>query len=88
MSRTIEEIRGEISAAKDSVWVITDTIQKLTDGAEATANLKGDIQRNVDHLKIVVAKEDVTGSGEDISELNSGITTGEAKLAENIWPAE
>lgn len=88
MSRTIEEIRGDINAAKDSVWVITDTIQKLTDGAEATNNLKGDIQRNVNHLKLVVAKEDVTSSGEDISELNSSISAGEAKLAENIWPAE
>lgn len=87
-TRTIEQIRGELTIAGDSIWVIEDSIQKLTDGAVATTDLKNTIQRNVDHLKIIVAKEDVVTSGEDTSTLSAAIATGEAKLAENIWPAE
>lgn len=87
-TRTIEQIREELTIAGDSIWVIEDSIQKLTDGAVATTELKNSIQRNVDHLKIVVAKEDVVTSGEDTSTLSAAIATGEAKLAENIWPAE
>jgi len=86
--RTLEQIQNYINRAKDSVWVITDVIQKLTDGAAPSKSLKGDIERNVGHLKIVVDQQDVIDSGEDISELQSGISAGESKLAENIWPAE
>lgn len=84
--RTLEQIQGTIRAARDSVWVISDEIQKLADGQPATTERKGNIERNVSHLKIVVADQEIIDSGEDISDLNAAITTGEAKLAENIWP--
>lgn len=83
--RTLEQIQGTIRAARDSVWVISDEIQKLADGAPATTERKGNIERNVSHLKIIVADQEIIDSGEDISDLNAAITTGEAKLAENIW---
>lgn len=86
--KTVEQITQTITAAKDSVWVIEDTIAKLAEGAEPTKQLKGNIDRNVAHLKLVVADEEISGSGQDISSLQSGITAGEAKLAENIWPTE
>lgn len=88
MARTIEEIRGIIKAAKDSVWVVEDAIQRLTDGATADKDLKDNIQRNVDHLKHIVADEEIVASGENLSELTAGIAAGEAKLAENIWVEE
>jgi hypothetical protein len=87
-TRTPEQITQTITAAKDSVWVIENTIEKLTNGSTATQQLKGDIDRNVAHLKIVVADEEIANSGQDISELENGIALGEAKLAENIWPTE
>lgn len=83
--RTLEQIQGTIRAARDSVWVISDEIQKLADGQPATTERKGNIERNVSHLKIIVADQEIIDSGEDISDLNAAITTGEAKLAENIW---
>ena len=85
-ARTLEQIQGTIKAARDSVWVITNSIQQLTDGKTATAELKGNISRNVEHLKIIIADPEVVASGETITDLVAAIATGEAKLAEAIWP--
>jgi hypothetical protein len=78
---TAEQITRTITAARDSVWVITDTIQKLDSGATLTEDLKNNIQRNVDHLKIIVAKDQIISSGQDISDLNAAIVAGEEKIA-------
>jgi hypothetical protein len=86
--RTIEQIRETIKAAKDSVWVINDSIEKLTNGQEPSNELKNNIQSNVDHLKLVVADVEITASGEDISELTAGISAGEDKLSSTTWPTE
>ena len=86
--RTLEEIQATIRAARDSVWVINDTIAKIADGATPSNELKGNIERNVGHLKLVVADPEVVTSNEDISDLHAAITAGEAKLAEDIWPAQ
>jgi hypothetical protein len=85
---TLEEIQGTIRAARDSVWVIEDTIQKLSDGETPDKEKKGNLERNVGHLKIVVGSADVVASGEDISDLNAAIAAGEAKLSQNIWPTD
>lgn len=79
---TQEEIQGTIRAARDSVWVVNDSLEKLTNGAEPTDEIKSDIDRNVSHLKLVVANPEIANSGEDISDLYQAITAGEAKLAE------
>lgn len=79
---TLEEIQGTIKAARDSVWVIEDSLQQLTEGAEPSDEIKNAIDRNVSHLKLVVANTEITNSGEDISDINAAITAGEAKLAE------
>lgn len=86
--RTPEQIQATIRAARDSVWVINDEIAKLDAGQPATDERKGNIERNVAHLKLVVADPEIANSGEDISDLHAAIAAGEAKLAENIWPAE
>jgi predicted nucleic acid-binding Zn-ribbon protein len=83
--RTLEQIQGTIRAARDSVWVVTDEIQKLADGQPANKERKDNIERNVAHLKLVVADQEIIDSKEDISDLQAAIATGEAKLAENIW---
>lgn len=82
MSMTQEQIQGTIKAARDSVWVVNDSLEKLTNGAEPTDEIKGNIDRNVSHLKLVVGNPEITNSGEDISDLYQAITAGEAKLAE------
>lgn len=87
-NRTLEQIQRYIQVARDSVWVIEDSIQRLTNGETPSNNLKGNIDRNVAHLKLVVSAQDVINSGETISDLVAAIAAGEAKLAENIWPTE
>ena len=82
---TLEEIQGTIRAARDSVWVITDSLEKLSNGETPSDSIKGNIERNVAHLKIVTSSSHVTNSGENIADLLNAIVVGEAKLAENIW---
>lgn len=79
--RTLEQIQGTIRSARDSVWVVTDEIQKLTERGELTEDGRGNIERNVGHLKLVVADTELVASGEDISDLLAAITAGEAELA-------
>jgi hypothetical protein len=86
--RTLEQIQGTIRAARDSVWVVTDEIEKLAEGQPANKERKGNIDRNVAHLKLIVADQEIIDSGEDIADLHTGIAAGEAKLAEDIWPTE
>lgn len=57
MARTIEEIRGTISAARDSVWVVEDFISKIAGGQTPNEELKGNIERNVAHLKLVTSNQ-------------------------------
>jgi hypothetical protein len=86
--RTLEQIQGTIRAARDSVWVVTDEIEKLAAGQPANNERKGNIERNVAHLKLIVADQEIIDSGEDIADLIAAIAAGEAKLAEAIWPTE
>ena len=78
--KTIEQIKSIIKTAKDSVWVINDEIQKKTQRGSLTDEGKVSIQRNVDHLVIVMADTEITGSGEDVSELVAAITAGKLAL--------
>lgn len=82
--KTLEEIQGTIRVARDSVWVITDTLEKIA-GENYTEELKGNLERNVGHLRLIVADEEVATSGENIADLEQAITDGEAALA--AWPA-
>ena len=85
--RTLEEIQATIRAARDSVWVINSTIASLNEGKLANASRKSDIDRNVSHLKLVVADPEILASGQDIGDLFTAIEEGEAKLGEDIWSA-
>lgn len=78
---TQEQILGTIRAARDSVWVITDSLEKLAaNNNNLTNELKGNIERNVGHLKLVVSNPEIANSGENISDLNQAIADGEAVL--------
>jgi hypothetical protein len=69
---TAEEIARHYSAAMDSVNLINEVIADPT----AYASNETVIQRNVDHLKIMVAKDYWTT--EDLTPFNDAITAGEA----------
>ena len=94
MAQTVAEC---LTAATDSVTVITDI---NTNGANSTyimpdltqAEINEVVQRNVDHLEIILAYEpvdsdddtpDVKGSSDDKSSYTGAVTTGKAYIAAN-----
>jgi hypothetical protein len=82
---TPEQVTRYITAARDSVTVINEQLSLLAAGRTPSRNIKGNIERNVGHLEIVVAKQEVIDSEHDISDLHTAITAGKAKLEEGIW---
>jgi len=80
----LEEIQGAIRVARDSVWVVTDTIAKIA-GENYTEEHKGNLERNVGHLRIITGNAEIVESGEDIADLLQAIEDGDAALAS--WPA-
>ena len=97
MAQTVAEV---LTAATDSVTVINDINSKgkkseyVGGSAEADTNMSqadinGVVQRNVDHLEIILAYDgendtpDVKGSSDDKSSYTGAITTGKAYIAAN-----
>jgi len=86
-NQTVAEV---LSAADDSVTVINDINTNGSDSEYVAEGLTQDeindiVQRNVDHLEIILAytDPDVAGSSEDKSSYNNAITTGKAYIAAN-----
>ena len=88
--QTVEQV---LTSADDSVTLIND-INTNGSSSEYVEGLNQDeindtVQRNVDHLEIVLAYDgsngqpDVAGSSEDKSSYTSAITTGNAYIAAN-----
>jgi hypothetical protein len=69
---TSDEIAAHYSAAMDSVNLINAVISSPDD----YANDETVLQRNIDHLKIMVAKDYWTT--EDMAPINAAIAAGEA----------
>lgn len=80
--RTQEELMKTITVARDSVWVVNNEIEKKTQRGQLTAEGKGNIERNVAHLEIIMADSEITGCGEDVSDLAAAIVAGKAALEE------
>tara|TARA_Y100000004_G_scaffold153691_1_gene177568 strand:- start:7 stop:273 length:267 start_codon:yes stop_codon:yes gene_type:complete len=86
-NQTVAEV---LSAADDSVTLINDI---NTNGSDSEYVMEGStqdeindmVQRNVDHLEIILAytDPDVAGSSEDKSSYNNAIATGNAYIAAN-----
>lgn len=77
-----ESVNNTVHAARDSVWVINDELQKMSDRGELTADGRGNIERNVGHLETVMSNPRVVELGGDLSDLTAAITNGKAALAE------
>jgi hypothetical protein len=77
-----ERVDGTVRAARDSVWVINDELEKKQQRNELTAEGRGNIERNVAHLEIVMSDPQVVELGGDLSDLTAAITDGKAALAD------
>lgn len=78
---TQEEIEGTVRAARDSVWVVNDELAKLANNLPWNNERKGNIERNVAHLELVMANPQISGSGLDLSDLTAAINAGKQELA-------
>jgi hypothetical protein len=77
-----ERVDGTVRAARDSVWVINDELEKKQQRNELTAEGRGNIERNVAHLEIVMSDPQVVELGGDLSDLTAAIIDGKAALAD------
>jgi hypothetical protein len=77
---TQEQIEGTVRAARDSVWVINDEIAKLANNMPWNNERRGNIERNVAHLELVMANTQISGSGLDLSDLTAAIAVGKQEL--------
>lgn len=75
-----QRVDATVRAARDSVWVVNDEIQKKADRGELTQEGRGNIERNVAHLEIVMSDPKIVELGGDLSDLTAAITNGKAAL--------
>lgn len=78
---TQEQIEGTVRAARDSVWVVVDELSKLANNMPWNDERKGNIERNVAHLELVMANPQISGSGLDLSNLIAAIEAGKQELS-------
>ena len=77
---TAEEIAQHYSAMGDSVTLINDIIAGDAFADDDAADKQGCVDRNVEHLEIMVAKDYWTS--EDMTAVNAAVTSGKAYTAQ------
>jgi hypothetical protein len=77
---TQEQIEKTVRVARDSVWVINDEIAKLANNMPWNNERRGNIERNVAHLELVMANTQISDSGLDLSDLTAAIAAGKQEL--------
>ena len=79
MDKTTEEIAQDFTAMGHSVTLITDIIAGNAMANETAEDKQGCVDRNVEHLEIMVAKDYWTD--ESMTAVNSAITAGNGYTA-------
>ena len=72
--RTTEQLAQDYSAMGDSVAVITDVIAGDSMAEDDAEDRQGCVDRNVQHLELMVAKDD--WGSEDMTAVNAAISAG------------
>ena len=79
MARTTEELAQDYSAMGDSVSLITDVIAGNCMAEDDAAYRQGCVDRNTQHLELMVAKED--WGSESMTATNAAISAGNGYTA-------
>jgi len=77
--KTAEDIAQDFTAMGDSVTLINEVIAGTQMADESAEDRQGAVDRNVEHLELMVAKDFWTD--EDMSAVNSAITAGNGYTA-------
>jgi hypothetical protein len=79
MARTTEELAQDYTAMGHSVDLITAVIAGSQMADESAVDRQGCVDRNVEHLELMVAKTD--WGSEDMTAVNAAITAGNGYTA-------
>jgi len=79
MARTTEELAQDYTAMGHSVDLINAIIAGTQMADEDAADRQGCVDRNVEHLELMVAKDD--WGSEDMTAVNAAITAGQGYTA-------
>jgi hypothetical protein len=79
MARTTEELAQDYTAMGHSVDLITAVIAGSQMADESAVDRQGCVDRNVEHLELMVAKTD--WGSEDMTAVNAAITAGQGYTA-------
>jgi len=77
--RTAEDIAQDFTAMGHSVTLINEVIAGTQMADESAEDRQGAVDRNVEHLELMVAKDD--WGSEDMTAVNSAITAGNSYTA-------
>ena len=77
--RTAEDLAQDYSAMGDSIALITDVIAGDSMADESVEDRQGCVDRNVQHLELMVAKDD--WGSEDFTACNAAIVAGNGYTA-------
>jgi hypothetical protein len=78
-ARTAEQLAQDYSAMGDSVTLITDVIAGDCMADESAEDRQGCVDRNVQHLELMVARED--WGDEDMTAVDAAISAGNGYTA-------
>jgi hypothetical protein len=78
-TRTAEQLAQDYTAMGHSVTLINEVIAGTQMADESAEDRQGAVDRNVEHLELMVAKTD--WGSEDMTAANSAITAGQAYTA-------
>jgi len=79
MSRTTEELAQDYTAMGHSVDLINAIIAGSQMADDTAADRQGCVDRNVEHLELMVAKDD--WGSEDMTAVNAAVTAGKGYTA-------
>lgn len=79
MSRTAEELAQDYTAMGHSKDLINDIVAGNQDSDLDAAERQNIVDRNVEHLELMVAKDD--WGSEDMTDINAAITSGQGYTA-------
>jgi len=79
MARTAEELAQDYTAMGHSVDLINAIIAGTQMADDTAADRQGCVDRNVEHLELMVAKDD--WGSEDMTAINAAITSGNGYTA-------
>lgn len=80
MSRTDAELTQDYTAMGHSKDLINDVVAGNLDSEYDSADRQDIVDRNVDHLELMVAKDDWRDS-DDMTDINAAITSGNSYTA-------